>query len=180
VVAVGEALKRGLAGVAGGRHQHEVIVGELASALLECDAFREEHRHALKRHVFECRGGPVPELKYVHSGYDFFDGRNARVVEVLAVCGSHELSDARVRQVYAKALEDERRALPVRHLGKGEYLFQPEAGKFLGHVEPAAVSDAFDNGVAEPGTGGVESACVAVAHAFHACMVADRRRCGRI
>ena len=124
--AVGEAFERGLAGVAAGRDEDQVVVlGPSAGAKLG-DRLREEQRHALQRDVLERARGPVPQLEHVHLRRDLDHRRDPLVVPLLAVRLLHERIDALAADVDPEAVEDRRGAAPVRHLGEGDDLGQGE------------------------------------------------------
>ena len=86
VLAVGEALERGLAGVAGGGDEDQVVVSSSSPrGALALDRLREEERQALQRHVLERARRAVPQLEDPRAGDDLLDRRDALVVPLGAV-----------------------------------------------------------------------------------------------
>ncbi len=182
VVAVREALERGLAGVARGGDQDQVVVGRGPRSRRSVERLREEQRQALQRHVLEGARRTVPQLEHPGAGHDLFDRRDALVVELRAVRVLHELVDALAGSVDAEAREHGGGAPPVRPRLEGEDLLEGEVRQLLGHVEPAARRDARDDHLGERASDGIEPARVVIVGVLHASMIpeAEGRRGRRL
>ena len=136
---VGEALERGLAGVAArGGHDHDAAAVALAG-------HAHELRQHLQGHVLEGARGAVPELEHplVAAAHG---GRHGGGVEVLAIGGAHAPGDLVGREVVEQVPQHEAGAVLV---GAGQQLVERRCprGDVVSHEQAAIGGDALENGL---------------------------------
>ena len=169
---VGEAFQGRLARVARGGHQHQIVGHVFTSRAPHGYRLGEEVGHALQGHVFEGRGGPVPQLEYVQSRSHIHHRGDLGVVEVGAERLGHQRLDAGLRHVHPETAEDPGRPLVIGPLRQSYHFREAEPGKAFGHVEPPATGDALDDHLGERRVPGIEAARVVIADDVHGSMVA--------
>ena len=140
---VGKALKRRLAGVAGGGHE-DADLPRLAGLL---QGGGQEIGQHLQRHVLEGAGGAVPELQIGRGLVREAQRGDSGAVEILCVCVRHEILQLLRREIREEAPHDVDRSGAVIHRAQGLELLRADGRNGLGHEKPAVRRKAHRHGL---------------------------------
>ena len=139
---VEEALQRGLAGVAAGRHEDEDFAG--FAVLLRAE--RQQMRQKLERHILEGERRPVPKLQRVRPIADGAHRRDVRVVKARAVSPGNGVFQLVRREIGQEFLQNRQRPRLIIKRAERSDFFHRKMRKILGHIQPAVRRKAAQDG----------------------------------
>ena len=143
-VHIAEALKRGLARVAGGRD--EDADGLLLARFPERG--RQQIRQHLQRHILECARRPVPQLLNIRVFRQLYDGRCGRRVKFRGAVGAfRKAQQLLLGKLVEIALHESRGPFGIGKRGERFDLVHGELRNFLRQIQPAVTAEALDNGL---------------------------------